>query len=608
MTTRFAQIAILLITVAIVTLIMQSSPTPAHANATPIMGKPDSTTLNYLFPRGAVAKLKFTSAPATDEDNDDITYRFVFTVPDTSTVDTTDTKEVEPSDALFSVSKSGNRFEFEGKTGTTPHEFNALYGDTATYSVPVKMYANDGTADSDPLSFTIKAVYDASARFPSPATYQSDNRWAVSSTYETYEGPNAASDINMQWHASEHSSNRRWSAGIAEASPVWCWDGTGSMSTPVSSLWPGPDHNPPAQNGADDELFSVSSMEDTTAVHPTGTVAVVFRNEEQNLEDPDSITPHFPDFDNPHDADGDNIYHLRIVNDHEITYPEPDYGELGCSGSAVDISIKVKDVGPPAPVEDLTSRLERTNKFSVNWNKDKFNRFIEGDSAVNFPHQSFNAHTIHISHSPHGLVFPDDNTSNPRKIPARISGIEHISGTPGTTYTLTVRLQNSEGFSDRVTTTITIPDPSDIPGKPTVSAAGPTSLNVVRDVPENKGLEITGYSLRFRKENTLSWIYWHKNKDTDTTDTTDTITTLEPNTTYQVQVRAHNSNVGSEWSQTATAKTHQYNATISHLFPRGKSDQARVQRPHSRRPRRHRSHLQFHLRQTRPSREPYACR
>ena len=199
MTTRFAQIAILLITVAIVTLIMQSMPISAQDNATPMIGKPDSTTLNYLFPRGAVTKLKFPSDPATDTEGDTITYRFVFTVPNTSTVgDTTDTTEVEPSDALFSVRQSGNRFEFEEKTGTTPHEFNALYGETATYSVPVKMYA------------------------------------------------------------SEHSNKRAWSAGPAVGSPAWCWDGTGDIPTAVSSLWPGPDDNPPAQNGADDELFSVT--------------------------------------------------------------------------------------------------------------------------------------------------------------------------------------------------------------------------------------------------------------------------------------------------------------------------------------------------------------
>ena len=214
---QIAKTAAAIITILVAIAVFQHSTGWAQGNNAPDMAKPSSTTsLKYLFPHGNVAELSFPSDPATDTDGDTITYRFVFTVPDTSTVDTTDTTEVvytvpdtstvgdttdttevEPSDALFSLSQSGNSFEFKGKTGTTPHQFNALYGETATYSVPVKMYA------------------------------------------------------------SEHSNKRAWSAGPAVGSPAWCWDGTGRTSTAVSSLWPGPDDNPPAQNGAD-ELFSVT--------------------------------------------------------------------------------------------------------------------------------------------------------------------------------------------------------------------------------------------------------------------------------------------------------------------------------------------------------------
>ena len=196
---QIAKTAAAIITILVAITVLQHSTGWAEGNNAPVMATPSSTSLKYLFPHGTAAERSFPSDPATDTDDDTITYRFVFTVPDTSTVgDTTDTTEVEPSDALFSVSQSENRFEFEGKTGTTPHEFNALYGETATYSVPVKMYA------------------------------------------------------------SEHSNKRAWSAGPAVGSPAWCWDGTGRTSTAVSSLWPGPDDNPPAQNGADDELFSVT--------------------------------------------------------------------------------------------------------------------------------------------------------------------------------------------------------------------------------------------------------------------------------------------------------------------------------------------------------------
>ena len=197
---QIAKTAAAIITILVAIAVLQHSTSWAEGNNAPVLATPSSTTsLKYLFPHGNAAELSFPSDPATDTEGDTITYRFVFTVPNTSTVgDTTDTTEVEPSDALFSVRQSGNRFEFEEKTGTTPHEFNALYGETATYSVPVKMYA------------------------------------------------------------SEHSNKRAWSAGPAVGSPAWCWDGTGDIPTAVSSLWPGPDDNPPAQNGADDELFSVT--------------------------------------------------------------------------------------------------------------------------------------------------------------------------------------------------------------------------------------------------------------------------------------------------------------------------------------------------------------
>ena len=249
--TKIIRLAILTAVMAAMTVIAYAYHQQAHAQAnTPPAFSTISadTQLKYLFPTGAPAKLAFEGEPATDAQNDPITYRFVFNLPNLETTDVVnDHIKVGPSEALFDVSQNGNAFKIEAASGATPHAFREAYGDVTSYDITVDVYANDGTDDSAPLSFTIAAVYDASARFPSPATYQSDNRWAVSSTYETYEGPNAAGNIAITWHASEHSSNRAWSAGLAVGSPVWCWDGTGRTSTAVSSLWPGPDHNPPAQ-------------------------------------------------------------------------------------------------------------------------------------------------------------------------------------------------------------------------------------------------------------------------------------------------------------------------------------------------------------------------
>ena len=559
--TKIIRLAILTAVMAAMTVIAYAYHQQAHAQAnTPPAFSTISadTQLKYLFPTGAPAKLAFEGEPATDAQNDPITYRFVFNLPNLETTDVVnDHIKVGPSEALFDVSQNGNAFKIEAASGATPHAFREAYGDVTSYDITVDVYANDGTDDSAPLSFTIAAVYDASARFPSPATYQSDNRWAVSSTYETYEGPNAAGNIAITWHASEHSSNRAWSAGLAVGSPVWCWDGTGRTSTAVSSLWPGPDHNPPAQNGADDELFSVSSLEDTSAVHPTGTVAVAFRNEQQ-----------FPDFENPHDADADNVYHLRIVNDHEITYPEPDYGELGCSGSAVDISIKVKDVGPPAPPTGLNLVINnaRDDNIEIYWDPPA-NRFLEDGNLVDFPHNRFNVQAILIAYEPNTLVFPRNITVNPVPVNPTITGIQSIRGVPGETYTIQLTLRNSEGESVPISKTITIPGPPDAPAEPAVTADSTTSINVDWEKPDDKGLEITGYSVQRTVAKMDDW----QDATHSGTDTSAKISGLEPGTTYQVRVKATNAKGSSPWSATGEGSTSEFNVTLAYLFPRGES-------------------------------------
>ena len=561
--TKIIRLAILTAVMAAMTVIAYAYHQQAHAQAnTPPAFSTISadTQLKYLFPTGAPAKLAFEGEPATDAQNDPITYRFVFNLPNLETTDVVnDHIKVGPSEALFDVSTNVNPFEIEAASGATPHAFREAYGDVTSYDITVDVYANDGTADSVPISFILEAVYDPSARFQSPATYQSDNRWAVSSTYETYEGPSAAGNITITWHASEHSSNRDWSAGIAEVSPVWCWDGTGRTSTAVSSLWPGPDQNPPAQNGSDDELFSVSSMEDTSAVHPTGTVEVVFRNEGQ-----------FPDFENPHDADADNVYHLRIVNDHEITYPDPDRGELGCSGSAVDISIKVKDVGPPAPPTGLNLVINNASddRIGIYWDK-LANQFLEGGKLVDFPHDSFNVQAILIAYTPDSLVIPTNITAvNPVPINPAISGIQGVRGVPGETYTIQLTLRNSEGTSAPISKTITIPGPPDPPAEPTVTAGSTTSINVEWEKPDEKGLEITGYSVQHTVANMDDdW----KDATHSGTDTSAKISGLEPGTNYRVRVKATNAKGSSPWSATGEGSTSEFNVTLAYLFPRGKS-------------------------------------
>ena len=156
----------------------------------PVISAPDSTSLEYLFPRGEKAVLEFSSEPVTNTSS--ATVRFVFTVPD----DDTDTTETGPEGALFKITTNGHNFEFTARDRFTPEDFTDLYGNVMSYPIPVKMYANANNQDSDPLSFTITAYHDASPQFHHSATYRSDQRWELNEVIEVYEGPQANRELS----------------------------------------------------------------------------------------------------------------------------------------------------------------------------------------------------------------------------------------------------------------------------------------------------------------------------------------------------------------------------------------------------------------------------
>ncbi len=385
--------AIALVTVAIV--VTQSATGWAQTNSAPIIATPSSTSLQYLFPRGAATTLSFPSAPATDSDGDDITYRFVFTVPDTSTTDEDDTREVIAADALFTVNRNGNAFAFDTVPNVTPKQFNDLYGDVVSHTVLVKMYANDGAQDSESLSFNIRVFHDASPQFHLAAAYQGKQRWTLDQEITVHEGPaanaelaaiilgdydengqprpgqptrleNAGDALQIPWTAAS-AGTRTWTRGnrdgAANSPKIECLDHDGA----TTHTWD--------DAGSEDSLqFGL----ETPAQNGAGHVALKFSSE--------------PDYESPGDDDQDNTYLVRLVNDHDIHGLGDDDATLGCDGSAVDVAITVKDVGPPAPIEDFTVTLEEMDDgYTVNmrWDNTRLNRFIENGDYVDFPDPYF---------------------------------------------------------------------------------------------------------------------------------------------------------------------------------------------------------------------------
>ena len=109
-----------------------------------------------------------------------------------------------------------------------------------------------------------------------------------------------------------------------------------------------------------------------------------------------------------------------------------------------------------------------------------------------------------------------------------------------------------------LTLCITVTDENEPPAKPdapTVEAASHSSLDVSWSAPENTGKpDITDYDVQYRKGTTGTFTDWpHTGTATSTT-----ITGLEPNTSYEVQVRAkneENEEGTGPWSDSGTGKT-----------------------------------------------------
>ena len=421
------------------------------------------------------------------------------------------------------------------------------------------------------MEFTIKASYDASPQFHLAATYESDSRWTLDKKITVYEGNGVNSELykvmlgdknpnseqptrrdsptdalHIPWTAS-FSGSRNWSMGNRDGSrtkpTLRCNDQNGTQGR----IWD--------DAGSED---SYSFEADVTDQTKSGHLTTRFINA--------------PDYEIPTDANKDNTYNVRIVGSHRIHKLGTPERTFGCETSAIDFTVTVKDVGPPAPLQELTLTQDPTDnaKFNIAWDSSNLNEFLEDGKRVDFPHTEFNVSSISFAHSPSGLTFPDSKTESPITItPGSGNEINGVVGTPGTTYTITASLINSEINSESPPTTvsksITLTRPASPPEKPTVTTTGPTSLSVAWETPETHGSTITGYAIRLKPDESETWTTWNE----AITGTTETVTTLQPDTTYSVQVRTNSSNGESEWSESASATTDSFTDEVAHLFPKG---------------------------------------
>ena len=319
------------------------------ANHTPILNSSiKRQDLTLLLPRGPVALMDLGEEPATDPDGDDITYRFAFAVPGLSGIQT-------PAEALLRITREGNRFIFQPDGDISPTQFTSVYGEIAYVpTFPSAIYASDGTDESDPEVFNLHLVYDGSAQFSAPAEYIEDQRWEISTPIEMYEGATMPESEELPTWTAVTAARRQW--GFA-------WPPL-SIRCEIVTIF---DPYTLPDGGFDNSLFSLNSEERATA----GTVSLAFKTA--------------PDYETPGDSNADNEYQVRVVNTHDIHLLNNEGTPTGCSGSVLDVTIRVKDVGEPAPPEDIEAGFQDTDdtKIDVNWTASE--GFSENGSLVEFP-------------------------------------------------------------------------------------------------------------------------------------------------------------------------------------------------------------------------------
>ncbi len=136
------------------------------------------------------------------------------------------------------------------------------------------------------------------------------------------------------------------------------------------------------------------------------------------------------------------------------------------------------------------------------------------------------------------------------------------------TLNVTVTVSDGQGGTDARAVTITVgnvPEAPEAPARPTVRATPKSSrsLDVTWTEPENMGPAITSYDVRYRKGNSGSFTLLDpaptSTKATiapdDDDQTNDVDERLTPGASYEVNVRAKNGEIPSQWSAAGTGRT-----------------------------------------------------
>ena len=294
----------------------------------------------YLFPRGSPASLEFDGPLATDPGGGAATHAFTFKIDG-------EDKSLTPAKALLKVEgpDEDHDFKISADGAVTPTQFRArpTAAESNRAALKGELTLSNENDQSATLEFDLNLTYDDSPQFGSPAVHGTGNRWAVAAAYETYEGITELPDITLPWTALTDGP-REWSAGTPTAVTFRCSDPRGERP----AGWPAPAER-------DSALFSVSSE----TPPPSPATSPWPSRARRTSRTPPTTRGQPKTAASRSRTRATTSTTCAVTSDHDLHGLGTEGGGTGCNGSAVDLTIRVKDVGPPAPPTGFTVTRNR---------------------------------------------------------------------------------------------------------------------------------------------------------------------------------------------------------------------------------------------------------
>ena len=481
-----------------------------YTNTPPTATDLPATEYQLVLPHGQGMAIKYSSAPATDSDEDSLSFSIAL-------LRESDNEVLDAEAIGLRVYQDGNTIHMVPAREITPEMFKESFKLPASRNrttVRMNLAVDDGASRNTLVSAAaVKIVYDPSAYFGETGEYAGNQRYIAREDVEVYEGV-AETGAGIPWSGSM-TGTRDW--GLASDSETFtCRQEDGTLST---LTWP-------ASGNEDNARLSLPKNQTNGA---SG-----------------AHSPRFleaPDYENPVDSDGNNSYRIRLHNKHNLHIQTEGDRTPGCSGSALDLTIRIKDVGPPGPMNFTAAFAEdEPDTIQLTWTPPT--TFVENGRPVELPSEQFHATSYEYRYRP-------EDSQQWSTVRGNTGNTAAITAASQAAYQIEMSARSSEGIGSwSGTKTVR----RAVPGVPRNLTARPdgVAIEAAWDPPAAGGPAPSHYVVRLT--NTRARTYA---ETPVTSGTTARVEHLDRNTTYEVQVAGANNAGTGKFTTKVTITTHQ---------------------------------------------------